>query len=511
MNRISGNIPFQLKKWLKIFVLIAIPLELLFFWSSENLAGSIMTIICLLVFSKFLNSKYILTSPFAFLMYLSMFLYRFLPLFSTLLEGNPISLGFEKPFKTFFFESLLFLISSAAFFFAAKNSLNMRNNPIQKVLYHIGFFKIDIISIWVLGAIGFIVRLYTFSQGNAEYGDVGGKFVDGLKYLLYAPSVLLFAGLTGLPNYSKKKLVWIYLSVVFMINIASNSRAALITPIAIFLLLLFLNLIKNNIGFEKIFSPGKLLIIILFIVFGLEMLSDFSLAMLYNRNLRGDISRSELFERTIETYKNEDLISKLKNQRDSNEDMSVNYQDGWTETYIDNFMLNRYANLRITDQTLYYADLKGYGDSEMLEDFKKQLLFMIPTPVLSLIGVQIDKSDNKYSRGDLLSGSGLGSYKVTSHVGDGLVTFGFWYFLIQFLANFIVFSLLNSLIFFTRNGVIYSAFGLMSVFTYLGMFRNSNGILIDISFIFRGFWQGIFTYLFVLILIRFFVNLFKKS
>lgn len=33
----------------------------------------------------------------------------------------------------------------------------------------------------------------------------------------------------------------------------------------------------------------------------------------------------------------------------------ISYSEGWDETYVDNFLLNRYCNMRITDETLYYA------------------------------------------------------------------------------------------------------------------------------------------------------------
>lgn len=51
----------------------------------------------------------------------------------------------------------------------------------------------------------------------------------------------------------------------------------------------------------------------------------------------------------------------------------ISYSEGWDETYVDNFLLNRYCNMRITDETLYYAmKLKGwdsYGNKQMRDMF----------------------------------------------------------------------------------------------------------------------------------------------
>ncbi|MBD0850777.1 glycosyltransferase family 1 protein [Maribacter arenosus] len=57
-----------------------------------------MAIIAYWVFSYFLKEKYIRLYPFAFLMYLSMFMYRYLPLIATLAERKPITYGFERPY-----------------------------------------------------------------------------------------------------------------------------------------------------------------------------------------------------------------------------------------------------------------------------------------------------------------------------------------------------------------------------------------------------------------------------
>lgn len=107
---------------------------MIFFPSWENFCGCIMTFICWYIFDHFfLLRAIILKYPFAFIMYTSMFFYRFLPLPATLLENKPITYGLQIPYMTFLFETLLFIVSSFAFRFSF--SLNRKNNKLQKSYY----------------------------------------------------------------------------------------------------------------------------------------------------------------------------------------------------------------------------------------------------------------------------------------------------------------------------------------------------------------------------------------
>lgn len=493
----------QLKRVLEVILILAVVGEIILFPTLPNFYGCVMAVIGYWVFSFFLKEKYIRQFPFTFFIYLSMFMYRFLPLVATLAEGKPITFGFERPYETFLYEIILFLFSSLAFYLACEKPLrNPKNNIIQKALYQFHFFQITPAILWGMGLLGLLTRLYNFGAGDVEYGDVGGKFLEGLTYLMYAPICLIFPSLLGL-KYSDKKSVWVYVSCIFIINIASNSRQSIITPIATIVLLFFVYVILNNIKLTKYFSPAKWVFMGLILVFVLNLLTNVSLAMLHTRKVRTDLDKLELFEKTIETVQDETLMNRLKIAKDkADENQFITYIQGWTEQYVDNFMLARYANMRITDETLYYAEKKGYANRQMQEVFKQNLWALLPTPVMRFFGVYLDKNKLEFSRGDLLYGSGFGGYRVTSHVGDGLATFGYWYFPIQFIVSFIVFKLVNSLVYYTRSGVLYSPYAVMGVFGFLGMFRNANGVTGDLGYIIRGFLQDIITYLIIYHLVR---------
>ena len=175
--------------------------------------------------------------------------------------------------------------------------------------------------------------------------------------------------------------------------------------------------------------------------------------------------------------------------------VDINY---WDERYISNSFLNRYCNLRLTDQTLYRLQQVELNNPTMLDNFiRSNTILLFSTPILKLANINIDKTKYQYSPGDLLLSLSTGNpifaaNVVTSHVADGLATFGYFYFPIQFAIWVLMFSLIDSFIFVKRNGeVIYSIFGLVSIFTFFGLTRASAGCGHELYYCLRQYWNGI--------------------
>lgn len=493
--------------------------EICFFFSWANLCGCLMTWIVWRVFSNFFFKAEIIGKyPFAFMMYLSMFFYRFLPLPVTLLEGKPITYGLQLPYHTFILETFLFLVSSLAFYFSF--SKRKTNNWLQNLLRKVGFFqRYSEGVIWGLAFVGLFSRIITFSVGEIAYGDVSNKFLSGLTYLMYSPFILLNPDLFYANHNVNRRsiIIWGYLICIFIIGISSNSRQGMIAPIALLLLLYFLWLCKSVKAWAFHLSPLKITVIGVLGYILIGVLGDFSIAMLYNRKIRSEVSKSELLQRTWDTYQNEALMSSLRNTQEqlANQTYLKSYDHGWDETYVDNFMLNRYCNIRITDQTLYYAlRLDEQGKEIMQKDFLDRIWLTLPTSVLRLLGSNLNKNDYEFSRGDLLFATAektsvFPGYRVTSHLGDGIATFGYFYYVIQFVFWILVFKLLNTFVYYAKHEIVYSLFGLISLFTFLGMFRNANGCSSDIGFLIRGYWQGVVTFLIVSFIVKLIYNLIR--
>lgn len=497
----QGSLILLLRKWLDIVLYVSILLEMIFFFSWANLAGCVMTLVVWLVFRTFFFKRaIILEHPFAFLTFQSMFLARYIPLPATLLEGKPITYGFEVPFDTFLYETLMFFVSSMAFY-AAIIGKSRRNNFIQNTLFKFHFFDTNSKALWLMGFIGLIARIQQLSVANeVEYGDVNNKFLAGLLYFQYAPIVMLFPTLSGIPvDRRRNTFIWIYVTIVIVASLATNSRQTMLFPIVTIVLLFFLYLLKENVSIYRYFSPLRILLIGGLMIFGIEFVSDVSLAMLATRSIRENIGRDQLLEKTIETLQNDQVMNRLRNTSLEEQSRINSYNEGWDERYLNNFMLNRYGNLRVSDQTLYYANKIGFANVKMRDSFFSKALATFPLPVLKLFGINLDKRDLAYSPGDMLSmlagdRSFLGGFRITSLAADGLATFGYYGFLIQFVLLFFSFKLIDCFVYYKKGNTLFSIFALMNVFSFFGMYRTSIGTIVPLVYIIRGFWQQCFTF-----------------
>ena len=106
----------------------------------------------------------------------------------------------------------------------------------------------------------------------------------------------------------------------FYLNIASNSRRQIIIPIGIVIILSFLYLVFRNLKISDYIAPVKLLVFGILAFAFLTMLSNMSLAMLYTRKIRSDVSKLELFEKTLETVQNESLMKRLRAMKDGEQE-----------------------------------------------------------------------------------------------------------------------------------------------------------------------------------------------
>lgn len=483
--------------------------------SIGSLLGCLMTAICWGLFARIgLNTVLIRKHIFSWLIFLSMSMYRILPLFATLLEGKPIDNGFQMPIGTFVGETFLYMLSCFAFYM----SIRPQNKQSSLVSFwnKFGFYdEYSSSSIWIIGLIGFTVKIYLLLN-RVFMGDAFGKAMEAIEYFQYAPLILLFPSLykrNSCELFKGSVTVYIYLALLMLLSLSTNQRYNLLAPIGTIGCLFLLSYIKEKYEGNKVYINRKMVVVsIIGVIFIVPFVSDISVAMLANRSQRDDLSKVELLKSTWETYTDENKMNMLRKVKLNNMEIEVDYDEGWTEAYLDNFAFNRYCNIRITDITMYYAEKIGYCNERMLNDLGEQILSLLPTPVLSFFNHKIDKV-GKASRGDMLYKEATGSQyyyglRVTSHLGDGLATFGYFYFIIQFFLFYLEFRLVDTFIRINNNSISYSICGLISIFSYMSLFRNSSGCFNEISYILRGYWQSIIIFLIMMKLFSVFI---KKS
>ena len=482
-----------------ILLIIAVIAEMIFFPSIDNLLGCGMTIISWILFANIVLNKAIIHKHFfAWLMLLSMSFYRILPLFATLLERKPISYGFSNSLDTFIGESVLYIISLLAFLLAIRR--RHYNMKLHVWLNKIDFYDaISDSALWILGFIGLFAQIFVL-RTHVQIGDVFGKFVSAFTFFQNAPILLFFPSLYKKNcsiSFKNNYYLWLYFILLVIVNFATNSRHAVLVPFGTFTLLFILVYIINPRRVSQLLSK-YIVISLLSLFFVLPFLSDISVAILAVRNYRTESSPIEMLKRTLDVYMDSQQMEALYKEKEAlnKRGDSEDYKDEWTENYVNNFALNRYCNIRITDATLYYKNIIGNANPKMLGFFKESVLKLLPSPFLKALGFSVDKSKT-YSQGDYLyylatgNYSALGTSRVTSHLADGLATFGFFYFPIQFILFWICFLILDCFSVFTKSGMRYSVFGLISIFTFFGMFRNANGCFGELSYILRDFPQFI--------------------
>lgn len=481
--------------WGDRLVIVAILLEMALFFTLPNLAGCFMTLVSWVIFKKIgLKRQYIERHFFPWLVFLSMSLYRILPLVATLMEGKPVSYCFKVPFETFFGETLLYAISALSFWLVArKNS----NNRLKVFCRQIGLYRqISAQQMWILGFIGLAISLFV---RGVEMGDAGGKFLQGFAFVKFAPLLIAFPSLW---NANKKDVIYArdnkvigYFVLLFLLSLSGNSRYTLLEPFGTVFLLFFISVIKTGKPISYFIKPKYAVGVLLAVSVVMPALSDVSTAMLSVRGVRSDVSTERLFELTWEAFWDKEKLrkieymSKLRTQDELTED--------WNEGYLDNFAFNRYCNMRITDIALYNGERAvelGYRKA-LLEDFSDRCIRLLPTPALKALGLDATKTGFG-SRGDLLKAFSSGqavfaSLLVTSHLGDGIATFGYFYFIIQFLLFYWELLLIDSFSYMRGGKVVYSVMGLIVVFSFLGQFRNANGCMTELSYILRAFWQNL--------------------
>lgn len=99
----------KFKKYLCWFIVICVIIEMLCFPSIDNALICLLALIVTFEFCIVVNEDVFLKHTFSFWAYFTLFAYRFFPIFGTLLDGNPVTIGFINAFDVFVAESTYFL------------------------------------------------------------------------------------------------------------------------------------------------------------------------------------------------------------------------------------------------------------------------------------------------------------------------------------------------------------------------------------------------------------------
>ena len=426
----------QVKKASWIILFLCIAYQLIFYPDITNVIGIVAVVFGWIVATRTwlkpnMLQTYLLSS-FMLLGFASTQFY--FPLLFTTVEGKPLIHNLELPEQVFLHASLCLVVLVVAHSFYR---FLMKATPDRSVsvLGKLGFFNPPTSAqVWLMGLFGMASSFYVY-LANPEVaqeatGDPSVKALQALGPFMYAPFFIPIARLYG----SKEKptrvypiMIMAYAVLLFAISMAQNSRGTfmfgLLTPAFAYALGLILGVFKTRIfTFKNVIVAGLL-------VWALTgPFTDLGTAMLLVRDQRKDINPGELITLTLEALDDEEAME-ARRKDDSTDPIDFD----WDERYLDNLFTARFANIKFNDLSLNTYSKVGMYDPDMQEFSVDQVLASLPSPVLEMFKLDVDKETlHALSYGDylyVLSG-GYGTptgWRVGHMAGIGMATFGWWY------------------------------------------------------------------------------------
>ena len=470
-------------------------LELILFPSWDNIVGTVVSIVSLILYGRFVFRYDIMCSrPISFIAFSALILFMYLPLPITLLDGNEMSHHLYCPKTTYLLQLVYFVCCIIAFNMAGRYSRNYHG--VRVFLKKLGYFSTpSLLQLWVLGLIGWLFKYFLLSsQFTEESINMAGKGTLSIfASFIYAPLLILFYPLIGgRPVYKSHQIfVIFYLLAMMILLVATNSRNQVITPLFMVLICFIIMCIYKR-RLRLSVKHIALSILLLFIIVG--PLSDLAFAMLMARSQRHNTEFTTLLKTTLDIYSDKEHLYKLKSIADNeNEKSNYVYTTDWNEYYVSSIFLNRVCNYRVIDASIYHAQRAGMPNKIMLDDFLVHLMIMFPQPVVDLLFGHIDKSKYAYSPQDKLyevssNGALHVGYKVGGDVGLALSMFGLFAFPILIFVYMLEFILFDNLVYRRRGGVGFSFLTLISIYsTYFLRFQVGGGVISHVNFLLWGF------------------------
>lgn len=371
------------------------------------------------------------------------------PLVFQTLDWRPITFNLDAPVRSITiaaFASFVSCVAHAAYrgfapFVVARDALATHIHARLMI-----FKTPSSLQLWMMGFIGLAAMWASGTseaQQSIEYGNVGGKFLQGLTPFMIAPALIPFSSYLFRATKRYNPQWWLisgYFILVLAAAFARNSREAFAVFLFAIVLCLMLAIWSGRMQFDRRMVIAGVAALVLGIP-AMGMLSNISTAMLITRSERAELSAIALLQRTIETASDSALI-------ENHRQVSSVVTAGLNWNYIDNPFFERLTLLKFLDLNVKHAEgITSYNRDYARYVFSQRVIAILPTPVIEYLNLNVDKSALRFSGGDvysfLASRSELGGYLTGSAIVDGMVIMDlmFWPFLFVFSAlSFIVYD-----------------------------------------------------------------------
>ena len=324
---------------------------------------------------------------------------QFAALVAQTLAWTPLVELLRWPLMTFSVLALVQLLTIAAHWvyrhLAVTNTIS--ESIRQRMLMPIGALSVPPVHvIWVMALPG----LYAMALGGgAAIGDVGGKAIQALNFLVYLPFLIpLYYRQYGSSYCNIKRhgpLLLMYVLVMMVVAIALNARQLMaIGPVQIGLIFLIYALQDPKPITQR--TVVKLGMLIAVSAVAISMFADLSTAMVIMRDKRDALKPKELVEETVKTLGDR---SRLKQYNLDVLDQ-VRYAR-YDEVYLLNPVIARFSETKFHDNHIYFASIINDRErDELWATTLEKMLVILPQPVLDLFDSKIDKYELMYSFGD---------------------------------------------------------------------------------------------------------------
>lgn len=505
----------SIKKWICWVLLGACILEMIFFFSFENLYGCLALIygwllVSTLVFNRNNIPKYPLPTLAIFTLG---FCYYFLPLVITFLENKPLTFNFQVPYLTF--TNQIISITVICLAYKTATQLYKPTCLLNKIWNKIGYMTVlSERQVWIVGTIGFLALIIqVLNQGQErEYQSTGNWLsiiITSLSYFSIAPVCLLFNELYGdRTKIYSKKIVLLYIMLLIIIGVATTRRALIFNAAFNIILIYLFIIIYNNRAF---FNKKNVVIVTVLVYLFTGPIADLAASMIINRELVHSMSAGKTFNEVWKLYNDKERLQTYYKLYMMTMNNDGNNEEGWSEYYVDNIFLDRFCNIRTIDGTLYNAQKMGFGCTEGIKYYENFWINELPSPIANALGLKKDflgtATDhmvvNNFS-GDRYS---LFGNKVGGETGIGLWMFGYSYYIIAFLTYIVIFYILCSFVNINTRYLIIPIPILVSFRTFCMFFLNANGIFSSMNYTFaRSSLNTILIYCVLIYIIRIFVG-----
>ena len=517
----------RFKRFTTNLLIISVIVEVIFFFDLNNI------IACgVLLYGWFIIKTFALTQaniknyPVSFLMVFGLAIFHFvLPLPLTLLEFKPVTYNMVVPLLTFLHHFLF--VTVIVITYNLYIYLSKKKNIFRSILNKTNFYKTPSDRIiWITAIIGLIASFYIYfiyGQWQKENSERTVLYYLATFFVpfVWMPIIIPFKKFRRITHkkISKVTTIVIYSILVLIIALATNMRTIMFSGVMILIFLIIIGILFGYYEFKKYLSTKKLIVIIILFFLVSGPLTDFGVAMVIVRHERTQLSAADFLSKTISVAQDKETLNKIKSVGIAVDVDQPFLIKGWNEDYLNNFLLNRFCNLKISDNCIYHAKNLGYANPAMQIYLARKILAGMPNILINFFGMNYSEKAEleSYSITDYLYSLSIddpsvrGSAIVGSMPGIGMAVFGYWYLIVIIPVFIIIFSMFDSFVKIVNGEIVYSYFYFIMLLMMVNYFNDKHVYSFEFRYILRDYTESIVIFLIIMKALRFVESLVYKT